>query len=152
MDYDSIAKQLRVNKHYIDDALEVQAELQLVIGERVAALARELAETKEDLATLEAGLLLDIKGQVKTTVEAGKAYIQRDPARRSASAKVINLREELDRWSALLEAWKQRGYALRELGQLHGSQYFAIRSVRTGDIAADQHTLRQRLRNKNSAV
>lgn len=121
---------LRVDKHRLDDELEVQAESQYHISQEVARKNSDVQAAKDALAAVEARLTLDLKShEPKLTAEQLKALVQRHRDRAAAWQAWAAAREEYEMWLGLLEAWRQKGYALSKLAELHGQQYYAPSST-----------------------
>jgi hypothetical protein len=122
---------LRINKHRLDDELEIQAELQERISAQVARLNSQMLEAKDDLAKVEARLTEDYREESKATKDTVEAKVKRHPDRQAAWEKFQMKRADHEEWAGLLEAWKVKGFSIRELCELYGSQYFALSSHQT---------------------
>lgn len=148
MDYAQYHALLRVNKHALDDALEVHAQYQADISAAVARLNTQQAEDKEQLAVVEARIYQDLRSSgEKVTAEESKASITRHPDRRAAWKIYQKSREEYEKWLGLLSAWQQKGYSLKTAADLFSSDYFAVRSIATESPAGIRNDdLRNRLR------
>lgn len=130
MDIEQYRRELRINKHRLDDALETHSEAQEQISAEVARLNTDMLRSKENLAQVEARLLQDIKDNAeRMTKDEAEARVTRHKERREAWADLQAARELLERWQGLYAAWMQRGKDLKELGHLYGTQYFALTSV-----------------------
>lgn len=121
---------LHISKHRLDDELEIQADHQERISAQVTRLNTRVLQAKEDLAKVEARLFLDFKDSDEKLTEAQvKAKILRHGERERAAKLLQECRQDHEEWSGLLDAWKGRGYNIKTLAELYGSQYFALRSV-----------------------
>lgn len=116
---------LRINKHRLDDELEIQADVLERISEQVARLSTSHNEAVEVFKRSEASAFIDHK-QAGEADKLADANSKRDPQRMKAWAEVQRAREELDVWRDLYEAWKARGYSLKELTSLYVAQYFSV--------------------------
>lgn len=120
---------LRVNKHRLDDELEVQAEIQEDIAQRVSALEAAVADAKDNLAKVEARLNEDFRDGERITKDAVEAKVRRHPDRNRAwEAHQQALRDHRE-FSDLLDAWKARAKDIQSLAKLFGDQYWALTSV-----------------------
>ncbi len=121
---------LKISKHNLDGALEVQAEIMDQISQQVVMLQREVNDAKDSLAKLEGRLLIEFKEDgTKLSVGVVDAMIRRDQTRSRAWDHYQDVMSELDSWSKLLDAWKQRGFAIKGLGDLYGASYFTVNSL-----------------------
>lgn len=119
---------LRVNKHRLDDELELQAEIQDVISEFTSLLNGRQQEAKDSLSRLEARMFVDRKAE-KMSSELANAEISITPARVTAWQAYQIARREHEEWQGLLNAWVSRGYQLKVLADLFIAQYFVINTV-----------------------
>ena len=134
---------LHVNKHALDEALEVQAQYQEEIAREVARLGRAAAEAKDKADRLEHSLALEAKqDSPKLAAEAAKGEARANQHWQNARSNQQARQQELEEWQGLYEAWKQRGFSIKGLAGLYTDQYFAVTSVTGGDSAA---VARQRL-------
>lgn len=122
---------LRIDKLRLDDELEIQAEMQERIGAEVARLNTRMIEAKDELTCTEARLIEEFKDG--STVAVADAKAKRHPDRRRAWEKYQAQREVHELWANLQSAWITKGYKLADLGQLFGSDYFAIKSISRPD-------------------
>lgn len=114
---------LRVSKHQLDDHLEVQAEVLDRIGQRCAALKRRVSEAHEYMRQHEAHVMSARKAAGDAAVLAEKTA-RADPERARRYTLELDAAQELAEWESLYEAWKSRGFSMKELTQLHTDQYF----------------------------
>lgn len=120
---------LRVNKHRLDDELEIHAEMQERISDEVGRLRAQLAEAHENLRRTEARLSDDFREEgTKMTVDAIASRVRRHRDRIAAWEREQQRAQELGQWEGLYEAWKVKGFNMRDLCALYGSQYFALAS------------------------
>ena len=125
---------VRINKHRLDDELEIQAQFLEDIGRWVALLDAKAAEAKEELERAEARIFVDLRNRSadKMTAPEISARVTTAPERIKAAQLHAQAVHELAEWKSLYEAWRGRGYALKTLADLHGQQYFSITSTGGG--------------------
>lgn len=159
-DIKTFRNMLRINKHRLDDELEIQREIQDRIGsEGSRALARQL-DAEEKLDNHEAQLLLDLRESAeKITNDEIKAKIQTNRERKQLALDVHRLKAEHLEWEKLLKCWEGRGYDLRALSDLWSTQYFIIDSAHqrrpdrvTSTRDAEVQTRRQEVRYASEEV
>ena len=122
-----IIPMLKINKHRLDDELELQPQISHDISDSVAAANARLASLKESLSTYEAELLLDIKaGPEKLSAPEVAAMVETDQERKLRMSKFMAAKKEYESWVGLLEAWKQRGFALKTLADLYLAGYYVV--------------------------
>lgn len=120
---------LRINKHRLDDELEVQAECQERIASRVTALEARALELKEELAKVEARLTEDFHSEERGTKDAREAKVRRHPERVKAWERHQEALQAASQWAGLLDAWKAKGKDLQALARLFGDSYFSLTQV-----------------------
>ena len=126
MDINQIRNQLRINRHRLDEELELQAYIAEQISAEVAKLKSRTDSANEGVKDIEARLVLDLRDEGgKLSVAEMQARIQRDKVRKDMAGAHAALKHELAVWEGLQEAWKQRSFALRNLAGLYSSDYFA---------------------------
>jgi hypothetical protein len=129
-DLQSFRNMLRINKHRLDDELEIQAEILDRIAQNVVRLDARQAELKEELAKVEGRLTLECKeDNPKMTVDEIKATVGRDKERATSWKAYRTAIAEHAEWDALYKAWAMRGKDIDVLARLYGSQYWQMDSV-----------------------
>lgn len=130
MDLQQIRGLLRIVKHRLDDELEIQAELQDRIGQEVASLNAVAAAAKTALEAAEADAVIKLRNghHEKLSADELKARVCLAPAVVTATQVFQMKQKTLAEWQSVYDAWRARGYALRNLTALHGQQYFAVDS------------------------
>lgn len=147
MIYTDFVKMLHVNKHRLDDELEVQADILHQIAEQLAKAGSKEIEAKEELAQYEASLFLELTKKDSTskmTRDQADATIKTDLGRQRLWSAYQKDRHEHELWQGLYDAWKARGFDLKVLGQLYADDYFAIDSA--GHRGTAGHREHERLR------
>ena len=122
---------LRVNKHRLDDELEIQAECM----ERISALTAKanslMLEAKEALAVIEGKLTQELaEDNPKWKVAEVAGAVKRDRDYKAAWQSYQLARQAHEEWEGLLKAWAQRGRDIKALGDLYASQYWQLDSLR----------------------
>ena len=130
MDLQQIRGLLRIVKHRLDDELEIHAEMQDRIGQEVASLSAIVAAAKTVLEAAEADAVIKLRNghHEKLSADELKARVCLAPAVVSAAQALQMRQKTLAEWQSVYDAWRARGYALRNLTGLHGQQYFAVDS------------------------
>jgi hypothetical protein len=128
---------LYIDKHGLDQELMSQPQFYAGVGEcyAVAVSRRDLAETelKELEADLQSVIREDCEAKDRKYTEASvKADVISHSSRKNAARKLIDCEREVNRWEALREACKQRGFFLRDLVNLHLGAYYAANDARGG--------------------
>ena len=121
---------LTVNKHRLDDELEIQADIMGRISDQVVIANSRAIEAKDQLAAVEARLQIELKeSDPKITVAMMEAESKTHRKRVAAWQALQAARAEHESWAGLLEAWKERGRAMKLLGDLYGAQYWTHTSI-----------------------
>lgn len=122
----SLGNMLRVNKHRLDDELEMQGEIAFHVLAKVADLESRVRNAKDTLESVEARLRLDYRESgEKMTVDELTARVQNHRERVAAFQELDRKEHDLAQWKAAAEAWRQRSHALSRLAELHGTEYFS---------------------------
>lgn len=138
---------LRVDRHQLDDELEEHSLLYEQIGQAMTAANSSAIKAKDQLAKVEARLAEDLKsGEPSLSIQRLDAKIKRHPDRRESFSAWVEARERYEEWQALHEAWKTRGFTIRNLSDLYLGQYFALNSTtnRAGDSRRAYEERRER--------
>ena len=140
---DQVSNMMRVNKHRLDDELEIHPDIAHKISEALATANAKAGGLKEELTQLESNLLISIRrGGEKLTAGEVTAEIETDPKRVSKMREYLSAKKDAERWTGAHDAWKQRGYALKGLGDLYVAQYFTVDSAgKDGGYAGDRKRL-----------
>lgn len=125
---------LCVNKHRLDDELEIQPEIMDHISTQVVIRNNRLIESKDDLARVEGRLSDDVReNEPKAGVAFIEARVRRDPERIQAWQRYQSARADYESWQGLLDAWKQKGYSIKTLADLYSANYFSLNSTQISD-------------------
>jgi hypothetical protein len=124
---------LRINKHRLDDELEVQSQVMDDISSQLTVLNSRMLEANDNLKLIEARLFRELKDDSeKITDKAADAMVKQDPQRKRAWQQAQAARAEHEDWTGLYDSWKARGYSIRDLCGLFVAQYFTIDSFTGG--------------------
>lgn len=135
--YDQYRAMLRVNKHSLDDELEIQAQIMEDISTETTRRNARMMEAKQELDRVEARLTMDFReSEEKLTAQEITAKIKRDKGRTTAWQAYLDALTEHSKWAGLLEAWRQKGYSIKTLADLYSSQYFQMSSHQVTHRAA----------------
>lgn len=123
-----------IQKHRLDDELAIQAELMFRITSSKAASSARARDLKDQLERAEAKIYREtaLNSVTKMTVPELNGCVARDPERirrwEAYQAAVV----EAEKWEGLVEAWKQRGFALKSLADLYLANYYTVDSAGDG--------------------
>lgn len=148
---DVFRNMLRINKHRLDDDLEIHAETQERISATLAKMNSRMLELKKSLEQTEAVVIGEVKERdPKLSNPLAEKEAKRDRSYISAWQAYQTARQEHEEWQGLYSAWQARGYNLKTLSDLHGAQYFAVSS--TGRANAEEDVARARTRMREAAA
>lgn len=134
MDLNSFEGMLRINKHRLDEELELQAEIQWRISEEMNSAGAKVAELKDRLGQVEAEAAKALLEQFPGLGDAKiKDQVRASPMRIRASAAYNSAKTIHERWISMHSAWVSRGFSLKSLCDLHHSDYFAVSSHTVAD-------------------
>lgn len=127
---EQIVSRLRINKHCLDDELEIQAQITHDIAELLAKANEQLLGFKDAMDQVEAEIRLELRnGEVKYSNDVIEAEIITNGKRRIAFRAYKNQKREVETLNGLFEAWKSRGFSLKSLSDLYHADYFAVDSA-----------------------
>ena len=115
---------LRVNKHRLEDELELQAEILDRIGQQMTVMNSRAIEAADDLKREESRIFVEFK-DAGNSDKLADVKMRGDAERKAAWIKSQAARSDFEQWQALYDAWKARGYAIKELVSLYSAQYFS---------------------------
>lgn len=122
-------RMMRIQKHRLDDELEIQAELLHKISECVVLAKSRAISAKDELDRLEGEIYSDAKeDNPKATVPELQGITLRDADRIKLWQKYQIARHDQEAWEGLHEAWKSRGFAIRSLVDLRLASYYTTES------------------------
>jgi hypothetical protein len=134
---EELKKQLAISRHNLDEEVANQPMLFYEIAEQYEIAAAEADAAKEELATTDARL--DTVGREvlaekydKVTEAMVRNYVQTEHNHDSAFRAYLNAKERAGKLAALRDAFKQRGYMLRDLASLQSASFFETTSLQNG--------------------
>lgn len=135
LNIDEFREYLTIDKLALDDALKEQPSLLFQVSEEYETALAQRDSLKDAVATVEANLDVDIRedfeqSKAKLTEPQVKHLIASDPERNRAYKAYAAARERAGKLGALKDAFKERGYMLREMCSLYVSNYFEQASSR----------------------
>ena len=121
---------IRVNRHRLDEELELQGEFAYWIGHMVAQKDGQVDSFADEVKRTEARLSAEARERLdKPTEKEIEAWVRRQPERITAFEQLQVAKVDAGRWAAAAEGWKQRSYALKSLAALYSSDYWAQRTT-----------------------
>lgn len=130
---DDYRRLLPINKHNLDQELEVQGEMLYHISEGRTIANSQMLEAKNSLARIEAGISSEARSRAsKITVGELDGIVQMNRDRQASWEAYQEARAIFEQWDGLYESWKQRGFALKTLADLYIGNYFVIDSAGGG--------------------
>lgn len=126
-------RMLPVNKHRLDDDLELIPQVIDMLYREVAKLEARAAEDKDQLARVESRLTDEAKDEdPKASAAIVEGRVKREPSRIEAWNRYQTSKTLAAEWAGILEAFRQKSYALKTLADLYGSQYFTTTTDSAG--------------------
>lgn len=134
MEIADFEKLLPIHKNQLDEELEMQAEVQWRIAERLANANADRDDLKDvydrTRAEVAEEVLLHTPGLSVAKLDARVVVSSR---RIRDWDKYLESKKTSERWWSLHEAWRARGFALKSLCDLSASNYFAVDSHTIAD-------------------
>jgi hypothetical protein len=122
---------LKIHKHALDDDLRRQPSLLFAVSDACEEALAERDKLKDQLAVCEAGLDASYRKTLKDYTEGQiKGLIINDKARRQAHSAYHKARQTAGQLLALKDAFRERGYMLREMCSLYCANYYETNSSR----------------------
>lgn len=145
---------LYINKHRLDDELEVQGDIMDRISTQVVRRNTAMLEAKDELAKIEGRLAEEYRddSSLKLTAPLIELKVKRHPERTRAWEAYQRARAEHEAWAGLLEAWRQKGYSIKTLADLYAAQYFSLSSIQSNQRQRDVDDLRAGMRTSGHQV
>lgn len=132
MQIDELKKLLAIDKANLDDEVARQPMLFYEIAEKCEEASAQADTLKEHLASVDAGLDGEIRQDLdgeKYTEAMVKNQIILDKAHVEAYKQYLSAKTTAGKLTALKDAFKQRGYMLRDLASLYSASYFEQSSI-----------------------
>lgn len=141
-DIKTYQKMLAIQKHRLDDELEMQGEILHRISEQVVKAKSRALAAKDELDRIEGKIYSESKeDSPKATVPELQGLTLRDPERITVWNKYQLARHEQEDWEGLHEAWRSRGFALRALVDLRLANYYTSDSGGGEDYTSSREAL-----------
>lgn len=127
MDIAYFRSRIRINKHALDEELEIHADHMERIGRQSAAAARKEAKAKQARDEIEASAVKDLlDDNEKMALNKATSQAKASRAYQQAQSVYLDAQNELAEWQEVEKAWYQRGFDLRALVELFSAQYFQM--------------------------
>lgn len=144
---DDLKKHLVLDKNALDDELIHQASLLYTVSEAYEGALAERDNLKEQLATVDAQIDSTIRADEEKQTEAAiKHLIAKHNWHRDAYLAFAEAKAKAGKLGALKDAFKERGYMLRELCSLYLSNYYTQDSVRSTQATDDASYQQRRIK------
>ncbi len=114
---------LRIDKHALDETLMTQPDVMERISRNIARLEQIADSAKEDTKRFESRIVNKRRTE-GDSVAAAEAAMREDHSRNVTMHAQLTAERELAEWKGLYEAWKARGYSIKDLVALYSAQYF----------------------------
>lgn len=146
LDIEALKQKLKIDKSRLDDEVAQQPMLFYEIAEQFEQASAEADFAKEQLATADAGLdgkiRIDLsRSEDRITEAMVRNGVQLDKKHEAAFKSYIEAKTRAGELAALKDAFRQRGFMLRDLVGLHSASYFEQSSMN-----ADKAQYRERRR------
>jgi hypothetical protein len=153
-----LEKGLLIDKDALDEAIENQPDLFYHVSQELAYLISERDAAKQAVENTESEADVSIRQLVKKSTDKVteseiKARINNHKKVRDATDDYLNLCRKVGQYTALKEAFQQRGYALNKLVDLYTAGYFGDAAHRTSMNSMKDHnaqTVRRRMNQKRN--
>ena len=131
LQYNEIVAKLRIDKHALDDELEMQSEIQFMISEELIKAREHMLSVENDLEIVESKAFRNASTQMadtgkKPSVDYVKHSVKADPSRNRKVMDVNEARVAFEKWESLYWAWWSRSDALRALASLATANYYSV--------------------------
>lgn len=138
---DKLQAGLKVDKHSLDDELIKQPGLIFEIASEAALWASRRDAAKQRSQSVEAEADARIRHDIevagdKVTEKLVESCKRVDPKVKASQADLLRFNLTVAKFSGMQEAYRSRGYVLKDLCALHADAYWASNSERSGDVRA----------------
>ena len=144
--FDRLEPQLKINKYELDEELVNQPDFFNKIGQRYAEAISYRDEAKSDRERVRAMLdreFRDEAGDKKLTEAALNNMIIGHPSYEKATLAMAAWEDRVNKWRALLDGVKARGYVLSDLVTLYNTGYWADSAGGKDRAAARENVARE---------
>lgn len=131
----TVRNMLRINKHKLDEELELQAYVGDQISQQLNRALAQLESANTELKKTDARLYGDYRaGAEKATETEIKMLTLRHADHVSAQGRQAAAQHVANEWASLKADWTARGYDLTNFAKLYSSSYFeATRTTAHGN-------------------
>lgn len=152
MDLQQARNMLRINRHRLDDELEINAQVGEEIGREMAKRNSKQLDLKKSLDMVTAAEVARLKeDDPKLSNPAAEKEATRSREWRTAWNDYQAARHEHEEWEIVYKAWISRGFDLKALGELFAHQYFAMDSIR-GPYPSKMDSIRSSMRERSREI
>ena len=132
---DELRQALRINRLRLDQEVERQPELYAEVAEAAVMARSEQDQVKNQLEQAEAEIDLEVRQEAadagdKVTEKSLQAKVQADGRLSKLRDALLKKKYQAESLEQLREAYRQRGYMLRELSALYIAGYFQSATTR----------------------
>lgn len=133
-DPEEMQKKLRIDKYALDDEVEQQAELFNEVADAAAITKSQVDSLEQEIKELEAEIDAKTRADAekydeRITENAIRAKVVGDKRRKALVVKLLQASDLQRRLEVLTTAYRQRSYMLRDMVDLHLSNYYTSRST-----------------------
>ncbi|ATI19150.1 hypothetical protein KF4_068 [Vibrio phage vB_VpaS_KF4] len=122
----SFKNRLRIDKNDLDNELVEQSHLFFEVSERLTWAKAERDEVKRECDELAGELKADLFAEnPKLADTKATAIVKKDPDYQERYREKSDADRIVGAWEALVEAFKSRGYMLRQLADLYVANYYS---------------------------
>lgn len=130
---------LQFNKYELDTAVSTHAILYYEISENLAESVSLRDEAKNLLESEYAEISMFVRNDLKNngekvTEEIVKQLTLNSPNYKKSFDKYLDAKFIADEWLAMKEAYVQRGYMLKMMGDLYVTNYFSDITIKGGNL------------------
>lgn len=141
LNYEELVAKLPIDKHGLDDELEMQAAIQHMISEQLSKAREHMELMENELESCESSAYIKVMGTAvdggkKPSVEYAKSMVKSDRTRKQKWLDFNEARRDFEKWEGLYYAWRSRNDALQGLAKLAVANYFAVETTYDKDRGA----------------
>lgn len=142
--YEELKSYLEIDKFALDDEISTQAVLYQQVAEFHARCVSKRDAAYENVKVVDAGVGWDLKVEankqgIKVTEATVAGQVLLSIEHKEAVDAHLKLKEQTDRNAALKDAFNQRCYMLKELGELFIAGYYSEISVKKTQSSHREH-------------
>lgn len=142
--YEELKSYLEIDKYALDDEISTQAVVYQQVAEFHAACVNRRDAAYENVKVVDAAVASALKDHanqqgIKVTEVTVAAQVMLSTEHKEAVNKHLRAKEQADRNAALKDAFNQRCYMLRELGELFIAGYYSEISVKKTQSVHREH-------------